>query len=177
MVVGVELLNPNVLNLLRNDLQAAGRQFRDNGRLRKLFEEIRDEVVIPSIETNFRVGGRPKWDPITEATFLWRGGTRGGYVAAGLAGSLTPLDHTGRMRRMASAKARFTIRNNEMTYGNWPATRSWAPIHDFGGFAGGVEIPQRQWAVFQREDIVAIEEITNDWIERNIESKMRRRYR
>lgn len=174
MFASIEILNPNILYLLRDDLQEAGEKFRDNGRLRRLFEEIRDEVVIPSIQKNFDVGGRPRWENLSQVTLMRRGMTGGEALALQLAGATSPLVNTGRMKRSAVAKARFTIRDNQMTYGNWPLSRWWAPVHNFGGQGG--HIPQRQFVGLQQEDITAIREITNEWIEENIDSSLQHRY-
>src|SRR5690606_33084285 len=99
MLGGIEILNPNILYLLRDDLQEAGEKFRDNGRLRRLFEEIRDEVVIPSIQKNFDVGGRPRWENLSQVTLMRRGMTGGEALALQLAGATSPLVNTGRMKR------------------------------------------------------------------------------
>jgi hypothetical protein len=78
------------------------------------------------------------------------------------------------MRRLAVAKARFSIKSNEMTYGNWPHTRWWAPVHDFGSRDG--RIPKRQFVSIQPEDATAIEELTMQWVEDAINRNVKRRY-
>lgn len=170
----VLIMNPNVLNLLRQDLQDAAQDLKSRGRLRQLFEAIRDEIVIPSIETNFRVGGRPRWEPLAPATYIRRGIGSAEATTLQLSGGLKPLDRTGQMKRAAIAKARFTIRNNEMTYGDWPARRWFAPVHDFGSRDG--HIPQRAFAKFQPEDIEGIRELTFSWVEDAINKNLRHRY-
>src|SRR5690606_29929622 len=49
------------------------------------------QVVIPSIRTNFDSGGRPAWEPLSEATLRWR-------QARGIGGT-APLIATGALRR------------------------------------------------------------------------------
>ncbi|MHA2047126.1 MAG: hypothetical protein ACW99G_20230 [Candidatus Thorarchaeota archaeon] len=176
--VGVDILilNSNVLALLRKDLQDLGDSFRSRGRLRKLFEEIRDEVLIPSIRKNFEVGGRPPWEPISQST---SGLGKEGFIASaasGIIGGRKPLTKSGQMKRAATAKARFIIRNNEMHYGKWPEKRWFGPVHNLRELSERAHIPNRPFTVIQREDQIAIEEITNDWIEARVNEHIRLRY-
>lgn len=177
--VTVTLANPHVLRLLKKDLQDLGREFAGERNLRKPFERIRDEVLIPSIRQNFEVGGRPKrWEPLSPTTIMNRGGFGGSLAEAGFAvGDTTPLNHTGQLKRAATAKARFTIRQNTMTFGDWPNRRWFGPVHDLKALADKAQIPHRPFVLIQQpEDANHIQEIMIEWVEDMVNKHVRRRY-
>ena len=176
--VGVDILilNQNVLRLVEKDFKDLSRDMFSRGRLRSLFEEIRDEVVRPSIDKNFEVGGRPSWEPLSAATLGMGKAEFIESAASGLIGGRTPLVKSGQMRRAATAKARFKIRENEMIYGDWPEKRWFGPVHNLEELAERAEIPHRPFTLFQPEDQVAIQEITLDWVERAVNKHIRLRY-
>ena len=179
-MLGFEIANEGVLNLVEADLARVAFHLRSHGRLRRLHERLRDEVVIPSISHNFTAGGRPRWEPIQEESFLRRrsaGRTRkkpgrkyrsrskqrSDFIEKGLAGGATPLVDTGGLWRSATRKARFYIRDNKMYYGSWPQKYFFAPYHNVGGSI----IPQRQFLDFFRhsEEVDDLARITGEWIE------------
>lgn len=176
-MITVEVLNPHVINLVNKDLRKVGRDLASKGRLRQPFHKIRDEVLIPSIEHNFKVGGRvggQRWEPISPETFARRKTSSGSAVE----GTLTakPLIDTGRMKFAATRKARFSIRDNTMTYGDWPNNRWFGPIHDIKELADNANIPQRQFVLIQPEDANAIQEIMIEWVEATVRKNMRLHY-
>lgn len=177
MSMSIVVMNGNVLNLLADDLRDVGKEFSSRGGLRSLMEEIRDEVIIPSIRKNFEVGGRPRWEPLSPATV---GGSKAAFIesaASGIIGGRLPFDTSARrLRRSAYAKARFSIRDNVMEYGNWPSTRWFGPVHNLPELAERANIPARPFTLFQREDMTAIQEITGDWVERQVNKHVKRRY-
>lgn len=176
MSVQVTILNSHVLRLVEKDFDDLSRDMFSRGRLRTLFEEIRDEVIRPSIDKNFEVGGRPRWEPLSPITV---GGGKAGFIesaASGIIGGRTPLVKSGQMRKHGTAKARFTIRDNEMTYGDWPEKRWFGPVHDLKELARKAEIPHRPFVLMQPEDQSAIQEITFEWVEKAINKHIRRRY-
>lgn len=178
------LMDDRALHLLDADMQDLARDLSSRGRLRSAFERMRDEVFIPSINQNFAESGRPKrWEPISEETFVRRKTTSkvrkratAGYIAAGLSGTLTPLQDTGAMRRAAVKKARFTIRENTMTYGNWPDYRWFGMVHDIEEIATRAEIPHRPFVMIQSEDIAPCQEILGDWVEAQVNKNIKLRY-
>lgn len=179
--VNILLANPHVLSLVKKDFQDLSEDMFSRGRLRSLFEEIRDQVNIPSFRKNFEQGGRPKmWDPISEATFRQRksgGGGSEAFVSAGLAGALHPLIDSRQLMNAATAKARFIIRNNEMHYGNWPEKRWFGVVHNVEEIARRANIPHRPFSLIQiPEDSEKIQEITFNWVFDNIDKHIRRRY-
>lgn len=143
------------LSLVRNDLAKLSRSLRQN---RALFGLIRDRVIRPTIERRFQIGGDPdnKWKDVT---------LRARQRRKPASYNLPPLNDIGIMRRLASAKTRFTISKNEMKYGNWPPTRAWAPVHDLGGRVGwGYKMPARPWSQLTKREIDQIEDIRDAWL-------------
>ena len=179
MVAGVEILilNSNVIQLLKRDMRKLGKDFASTNKLREPFEEIRDEVMIPSIDKNFEVGGRPSWEPLSLATI---GGGREAFIAStatgGPAGGRQPLTKSGQMKKAATAKARFQIRRNEMTYGDWPEKRWFGPVHNLPDLSQKAQIPNRPFTKIQPEDKEAIKEIMMDWVEKRVRRRIRLRY-
>lgn len=176
MSVSIMILNGDVLNRVRDDFSDMTDDMFSRGGLRKLMEEIRDEVVIPTIDKNFEVGGRPRWEPLSPAT---TGMSKEAFIesaATGNIGGRKPLNKSGQMHRAATAKARFHISNNEMRYGDWPEKRWFGPVHDLEALSRKAEIPNRPFAILQPEDQEAITEITFNWIFDNIDKHIKRRY-
>ncbi len=163
MPMEVTIANPQALRLLNADMQSLGRDFAQQTRMRGAWERVRDEVNIPSIAQNFKVGGRPRWEPVAPTTSERSPSRRG------------VLDVTGQLKRAATAKARFSIKKNEMTFGNWPASRWWGPVHDFGSKDGA--IPKRQFVMIkQPEDAEHIGEILMEWIESRVNANIKMHY-
>jgi phage gpG-like protein len=137
---------------------------------------IRDEVNIPSIETNFKVGGRPRWEPLAAIT---TGLGKAAFIetaASGLIGGRQPLTKSGQMRRAATAKARFQIRKNVMSYGEWPERRWFGPVHNLPDLSKRAKIPNRPFTLIYPEDKVAAGEIMLDWVEEQVRKNIRLRY-
>lgn len=182
----IEILNKGALRSLERDLRKVANDLAGGSNLRRPFERIRDEVAIPSIDQNFARQGRPKkWPPIDTDTIAWRARTRGmsgisrGAILRAVGeGAFTGsiLIHTGKGRKAATAKARFHIRENTMTYGDWPPTTWYMQVHDIEQFARAAGIPHRQFAMWQPEDEFACGEILMEWVEQTVERNMRRVY-
>ena len=178
--VNIVVLNPHVIGVLKRDMQGLAHDLAGQRGLRKPFERIRDEVMIPSIRTNFDVGGRPRWEPLSLATFQSGGfGGREAFIqsgASGIIGGRVPLTKSGQLKRAATAKARFKIRNNEMTYGDWPEKRWFGPVHNLPDLSRKAKIPNRPFTLIQEEDKVAITEIMMEWVETQVNKNIRLRY-
>ncbi len=160
----VTVANPNAIALLHKDIQAFARDLAGKRHLRKAWERVRDEVMIPSIQQNFNMEGRPRrWEPVSPVTEE-RSPSR-----------VSILHDSGILEKAATAKIRFKIKNNEMTYGNWSARRWWGPVHDFGSEDG--MIPQRQFVMIQQpEDSEQIGEILMEWIEDTVNRNIKLHY-
>ena len=178
MPMEVTVANPNVINLLQADIQALARDLASTNRLRKPFERMRDEVMIPSIRQNFEVGGRPnKWEPISQATSGMSTSDFIASAASGTIGGRKPLNKTGQLKRAATAKARFHIRANEMTFGKFPAKRWFGLVHDRAEIAAKAEIPHRPFVLIQHpEDSNQMAEILMEWVEEMVNENIKLRY-
>lgn len=189
----IEILNKNAVRTLARDMQKLALDLAGTSNLRKPFEKIRDEVAIPSIDQNFARQGRPrKWPILDPETIEWRlkksgrkiGGKGKGHVSkeaimrafADKTFENSILIFTGKGRRAATAKARFHIAQNSMTYGDWPETTWYMQVHDIAEFAASANIPWRPFALWQKEDEVAVGEILMEWVEERVNKNLKRVY-
>lgn len=163
MPMQVTVANPNALTMLSKDMQDLAHDLKGQTKMRGSWERVRDEVMIPSIGQNFAREGRPsRWEPLSPVT-LERAPFRAGI-----------LNVTGQLLRAATAKRRFKIKRNEMSYGDWPQRRWFGPIHDFGSNDG--TIPQRQFVMIHPEDSTQIGEILMEWIEQMVNKNIKLHY-
>lgn len=143
---------------LNKDLQDVAREFSKRGGMREPLERMRDEVLAPSIDKNFAVGGRPE---------AWEGPLPNTWYRKKYNGeSDPPLWVTGKLKKAAGAKARFKIASNRMTYGYFPNSLFWAWTHDKG--YPDANIPQRPFAIIQGEDIQDCVKILDQWVQKKI---------
>jgi phage gpG-like protein len=157
-------LDNRALLLLDKDLQDLSADLAGANRMRQPLLDSAKEVLGPSINKNFQVGGRPKRWAFVSPVSQYRS-------SRGMEDS-PPLWVTGKMKRAASAMARFKVRNNRMTYGYFPATLWFAGVHD----AGAGNIPQRPFALIQANDIDDITRIFMKWYEDRVNAHIRLRY-
>jgi phage gpG-like protein len=87
-------------------------------------------VIIPSIQQNFRVGGRPEWEPLAEYTLKRRRDE--GY-------GLTPLVKTGNLERTMTRVDIWTITKSMAILADLPQDAWYGAIHQKGyeGAGGG----------------------------------------
>src|SRR6266498_896084 len=114
-------------------------------------------VMIPSIEENFIVGGRPPWAPLSEAKLKKRlsKGTLGGF-------SNDILIETGTLFEAATRLARWTITPYSAAFSNLPSRAWYGKLHqDPSNYR--VDFPARPFVVMQGEDLVAITAIFREW--------------
>lgn len=114
------------------------------GRINKLEMDIRSfhepllrsvrDVLTVSIRENFNVGGRPAWEPLSEATMNIR-------AAYGF-DSASPLVWTGNLRRVASQINIWTITQSYAVIADLPAVVWYGKIHQagFDGSGGGKKV-------------------------------------
>lgn len=131
-----------------------------------LRESVRS-VMVPSIATNFAVGGRPPWQPLSSETVERR-------ERQGTGSQI--LVESGALQRAATQQSRWTIGTDEASITNWPSReRLKAGVHDQGATSrssrgrnkgSASNIPARPFLLIQDEDAERIEGIFGDWIER-----------
>ena len=165
----VLFMDTRALRALNKDMQDLALDFAGSNRMRQPLLKIAREVLSPSIRKNFASGGRPdKWDQVGTSTYRASKGDR--------SGTSPPLWVTGKMKRSASAFARFRVSKNELTYGNFPSTVWYAIVHDDAKLAKRANIPQRPFALLQPRDITDSLRIFGDWVEQRVNANIKRIY-
>lgn len=119
------------------------------GELNEPLQTAIDNIVAPSIATNFEQGGRPPWASLSPQTIQRRSG--GGPV----------LTDTGSLRAIASSPSIWEVRGDTASI---PVTALGAAAYGAFHQSGTRNMPQREWAVVQAQDIDQIEEMFGDWV-------------
>lgn len=91
-------------------------------------------VVIPSIRTNFAVGGRPPWEPLADYTVQVRG-------------SAEPiLFRSGKLREAATSWQIWDVRRTSATIREFPPEAWYGVVHQagIGGFARYIDAAKRK---------------------------------
>lgn len=115
---------------------------------RSPLQQIVDEVMAPSIATNFEVGGRPGWEPLSPATIK----TGGGQI----------LVRTGALAGAASSPGSWSVGDDAAQLDG--VGIDYAYFHQYGTS----KMPAREWAVIQPEDEARMEELFGDWVDSKI---------
>lgn len=106
------------------------------------------EVMIPSINENFDAEGRPPWQALADGTVDQRGEAH------------PILQRTGKLRRAATALARWAITGEEAVYLGDSGPIAYGAIHQFGGGY----IPSRPYVSMQPQDEDRIVDIFQEWL-------------
>lgn len=144
-----QLLPPaSVINADLSELGVSIRSYREP------LKRAVQQVLAPSIQKNFDVGGRPPWPPLAEGTILDK-------TRAGLA-DMSPLVRTGMLRRVAGQLNIWTLNSDEAHIDSTglPERAAYGRFHQ----TGTRNMPAREWAVIQDEDGAKVEEIFWAWI-------------
>lgn len=122
-------------------------------------------VLAPSFQTNFDVGGRPAWTPLSDYTLRVKSSK--GYPP-------DILIAKGTLQRVAGQLNIWTINGpaGEAYVDQLPQRAWYGALHQSGfnsrsSFMGEVEA--RPWAIIQREDAGDIEEVFFEWIEERVD--------
>jgi phage gpG-like protein len=139
------------------------------------------QVMAPSFQKNFDVGGRPKWPPLSEVTKQIR-------RRQGLGDQV--LVRSGKLRAVAGQLNIWHIDGqNGRAYVQRLPSRAWyGQIHQGGThrvgfmsfmmgntpglFAAQGEIPPRPFIVAQREDLDNVQKVFAQWIDERIKAQM-----
>jgi len=127
------------------------------------------EVLIPSFRKNFDVGGRPKWQPLAEATIERR--QEEGFAAG------PTLVRTGKLRRTMGQFNIWTVDREKAALLDLPDSVWYGKIQQGGyGFKGSARrgtsaaVPARPFAVLQSpKDYDDIERVFQKWLDERIE--------
>lgn len=109
-------------------------------------EKIVNEVAIPAMATNFEVGGRPAWEPLSPDTVEIKGNSE-------------PLIKTGRLYGGSQARSSWDISDTEASFSG-AAGAEYGKFHQFGTR----KMPMREWAALAPEDEDKAEEVMVEWI-------------
>jgi hypothetical protein len=163
------IIDKRALGVLNGDLQQLGMDFAKRGGMREPLTEIAHDVMSPSIKENFLASGRPKqWAESEPELSKYRS-----IEHPAQAGN-PPLMVTNKMFNAAKAKARWTIKDNRVTYGNFPSRVWFAMVHDDAGSSRRAGIlHHRPFALIQEEDVRQIKDILINWIERRVSQRIK----
>lgn len=136
-------------------LAALGVSLRAGGFRVPLQRSVR-EAVIPEIERQFAVGGDPKWPDITDSTK---------ETKMRRVGHAYPiLVETGRLKKAATALARWHVKNDEARFTGLPGYAAYGTFH----VTGTKYMPQRHWGNWRDNAGEAVHQIFDEWIEEKI---------
>lgn len=121
--------------------------------LRNFSEPLRESVarvLIPSIRENFDSEGRPPWQSLADSTVIRRGSS--GPI----------LNSTGTLRSEATSISNWVIGTEE-------ATMTGVSV-EYGAYhqEGTRKMPARPFVLIQPQDVVEIENIFGEWVDRKI---------
>jgi phage gpG-like protein len=138
--------------ILAAQVMAFGVGFQD---FTEPLKKAADDVMGPSFEKNFAVGGRPRWPALSALTILNR--TESGFGAGPI------LVRTGALRGVAG------------DIGIWTIGRESAAVTNTGDVEYGVmhqtgtgSMPARPWAVLQDEDVNEIQDVFINWVRKRL---------
>ena len=158
MSIGVETnFSPSIFAIQRGIREALNLRYIG----KPLWETI-DQVFIPSIKKNFDKQGRPlKWRPLSPVTKQFR--SKQGYGPGPI------LDRSGRLKRAAQAKARWSVdpTKGQAVYGNFPGNVWYAELQQAGYFPRN--IAARPFAVIQEQDTIDMEQIFRQFISKKLD--------
>lgn len=144
--VEIELLPP--ASFIDANFKALGLDIRS---FREPLKRSIQQVVAPSIQENFDVGGRPQWEPLADKTLEDK--ARLGYPP-------DTLVRTGKLRRVAGQLNAWTLTSDD-------ATMTQLSGVDYGEFHqdGTRFMPAREFAIIQDpEDVDAIHRVFEEWL-------------
>lgn len=172
--------------IVARDIDRLGLEFQ-NFKV-PLTQAIR-QVMMPSIRKNFEVGGRPDWDPLADYTVQVRGTSTPILVRSG---NLARVASSFPIWTIGDTSASIQSLPSNVWYGNIHQAGYGNMLsiarRELGGMASRRDIerrvaqlfegarppgqqtkfviPQREFALFQDEDVDKIQEIFADWMER-----------
>lgn len=117
----------------------------------EVLTEIGQEVIAPSVKTNFDQGGRPAWQPLAEATIAKKS-------SLGVSNPSKILFHTGALQAAASDSGKYVVTKDKLT-----AAPFGVPYWTFHQ-EGTPRMPQRVIMMLQANDRTKINKLFSDFI-------------
>jgi len=175
-VTSLELHFEPSIGIITKRLDTLGKELKD---FRTPLRRAIRQVVIPSIQTNFNVGGRPTWAALDEATVRRKKGNN------------RPLVRSGALQRGMKDQGIWTVGRQTAFLADLPSSIWYGKVHQ-AGFgtseetfsvlntatgksethtmrdigAGGV--PARPFVMIQPEDEEEIERVFDEWLAEKI---------
>lgn len=145
--IGIDIkLTPSV-TILAGDIMKLGLDIRS---FREPLTRAIKQVIIPSIDKNFQVGGRPGWETLKEGTI------RNRHFSA-----WPILEVTGKLRRRATQFNIWSISQTDATIPSLPSDVFYGAFHQGGA---PPYIPQRQFVMYQDEDVEKVQAVFLEWM-------------
>lgn len=141
--------------ILAGEMETFGLNVRS---LREPLSRAVKQVMIPSMQANFDQGGRPAWQPISDATE---------QIKFSLGYDTGTLVRTGALKRNMGYFSMWTVNSTEATIADLPTRIAYGSVHQSGSRSGagrGSNIPARPFAVIHDADEDKIEEVFSKWL-------------
>jgi phage gpG-like protein len=160
--------DPNV-TIIRREFNELGADIRS---FKVPLERAIREVMAPSFQRNFDVGGRPAWAPLHDFT-------REQKQRLGRSGGI--LVRTGALRRVAGQLNIWTVQGQQgRAFVRGLPNRVWyGRLHQQGSdsMRANVDLPPRPFIMAQQEDVAAVHKIFEEYIQDRINRKLQLRQR
>lgn len=132
--------------------------------MRRPREPLRDsveQVVIPSLVRGFETGGYGEWAPLKASTIERK-------ERQGVANPAAILVQSGRLEKAVSYRARWSFLSDVARMDNLPQGAAYGYFH-----ASGTEfMPAREFALYQDQDVRAIEGVFTNWLRQAIKRSL-----
>lgn len=146
----------------RPNLPVVAKQYRELGIQVKSFKEplkrAVKQVVIPSIRTNFDVGGRPSWPPYADSTKEF-------HEMLGEPLSSSMLVKSGTLRATMGLQSIWTITRDTASIEDLPSAVWYGKLHQ----GGNKNLPARPFVLLQPKDEEDIREVFDKWLAERIQ--------
>jgi phage gpG-like protein len=136
------------ISIIAGKLETFGASIQD---FTEALEDVIEKVMIPSFQTNFAVGGRPPWEPLSDA-----------YSERKSGGSILVL--SGALRGAATSRDIWTVDDTAAWIDGLPEDVWYGMVHQ----DGSATTPARPFILIQPEDEAKIEEVFGEWLDRKL---------
>lgn len=144
------------LAIIARDVDKLGLDIRS---FREPLRRAVQQVMIPSFQKNFDVGGRPAWEPLSDATLEMR--RRGLHKGKG---GTKPLDLTGTLKRNMSYMSIWTFTSDYAAITDLPQRIWYGKAQQAGFRTFFITAPARPFVIMQPEDEEAVARVFDTYI-------------